>query len=340
MKTISFQETVKSKRVKAILPIVNLALVLLFANNSYAQTAAAPAEDFNVLTMNARRTLPDALNQIALGFLSEREQGIARLTTREEITARQRFIRERFLHAIGGLPERTPLNPKVTGTLKRDGYRIEKIIFESLPKFYVTANLYVPETGRAPYPAILMPLGHESGGKAHEAWQRLAITFVKNGFVMLLFEPVGQGERVQLYDPDLGESKVIRSTDEHTLAGTQCLLLGHSFARHVIWDAMRALDYLVSRPEVDSSRVGITGNSGGGTMTAYMSALDDRIKVAAPSCYLTNWKSLLETIGPQDAEQNLPPWLADGLDQPDFVLAFAPKPMLMLSAIRDFFPIA
>jgi cephalosporin-C deacetylase-like acetyl esterase len=313
------------------------ALMVVFGNDAFAQT---PAEDFSVLTTNARRLLPDALNQIAFGFLNEREKHIARLTSREDITARQRYIRERFLKAIGGLPERTPLNPKVVGTLKRDGYRIEKIIFESLPKFYVTANLYVPETGRAPYPAILMPLGHESGGKAHEAWQRLALTFAKNGFVMLLFEPVGQGERVQLYDPDLGESKVIRSTDEHTLAGTQCLLLGHSFARHVIWDAMRALDYLVARPEVDAQRIGCTGNSGGGTMTAYLAALEDRIKVAAPSCYLTNWRSLLETIGPQDAEQNLPPWLADGLDQPDFVLAFAPKPMLMLSAIRDFFPIA
>jgi cephalosporin-C deacetylase-like acetyl esterase len=312
-------------------------VLLIFARNPFAQT---PAEDFNVFTTNAHRVLPDALNQIAFGFLHEREKQIARLTTREDITARQRYIRERFLKAMGGLPERTPLNPRVVGTLKRDGYRIEKIIFESLPKFYVTANLYVPETGRAPYPAILMPLGHEDGGKAHEAWQRVAITLVKNGFVLLLFEPVSQGERVQLYDADFGESKVRWATSEHTLAGTQCLLLGHSLARHTVWDAMRALDYLVSRPEVDAQRIGCTGNSGGGTMTAYLAALEDRIKVAAPSCYLTNWRSLLETIGPQDAEQNLPPWLADGLDQPDFVLAFAPKPMLMLSAIRDFFPIA
>jgi cephalosporin-C deacetylase-like acetyl esterase len=228
----------------------------------------------------------------------------------------------------------------VTGTLKRNGYRIEKVIFESQPAFYVTANLYLPESGRAPYPGILMPLGHENGGKAHDAWQRLAITFARNGFAILLYEPVSQGERVQLYDPDLGESKVSYATSEHTLAGTQCVLLGHSFARHTIWDGMRALDYLISRPEVDSSRIGCTGNSGGGTMTAYLSALDDRIKVAAPSCYLTNWNSLLETIGPQDAEQNLPPFLSDGLDQGDFVIAFAPKPYLILSATRDFFPIA
>lgn len=337
MKTIStaIQAT---REPKQSIHLLAISLLLLVATNSaFAQT---PAEDFNVLTTNARHVLPEALNQIAFGFLNEREKQIARLTTREDITARQRYIRERFLKAIGGLPERTPLNPRVVGTLKRDGYRIEKIIFESLPKFYVTANLYVPETGRGPFPAILMPLGHEDGGKAHDAWQRVAITLVKNGFVLLLFEPVSQGERVQLYDADFGESKVRWSTSEHTFAGTQCLLLGHSFARHTIWDAMRALDYLVSRPEVDAQRIGITGNSGGGTMTAYLSALEDRIKVAAPSCYLTNWRSLLETIGPQDAEQNLPPWLADGLDQPDFVLAFAPKPMLMLSAIRDFFPIA
>jgi cephalosporin-C deacetylase-like acetyl esterase len=284
--------------------------------------------------------LPDSLDKAALQLLADRERRVAQLSTREEILGRQRFVREKILQAIGGLPERTPLNPKVTGILKRNGYRIEKIIFESQPAFYVTANLYLPETGRAPYPGILMPLGHESGGKAHEAWQRLAITFAKNGFAILLYEPIGQGERVQLYDSDLGESKARQATNEHTLAGTQCLLLGHNFARHRIWDGMRALDYLVSRPEVDSSRIGCTGNSGGGTLTAYLSALDDRIKVAAPSCYLTNWKSLLETIGPQDAEQNLPPFLADGLDQGDFVTAFAPKPYLILSAMRDFFPIA
>jgi cephalosporin-C deacetylase-like acetyl esterase len=316
------------------------ALIVMLAGKLSAQTAGPPAEDLNVLSANSRRMLSEALNQKAFALLREREQRIARITTRDDVSARQRYIRERLLHAIGSLPERTPLNPKVTGTLKRDGYRIEKVIFESQPALYVTANLYVPETGRAPYPGILMPLGHEQGGKAHEAWQRLAITLVKNGFVLLLYEPLGQGERIQLYDPDFGDSKAGGSTTEHTLAGTQCLLLGHSFARHAIWDGLRALDYLLARPEVDAARIGCTGNSGGGTLTAYLSALDDRIKVAAPSCYVTNWQSLLETIGPQDAEQNLPPWLADGLDQPDFVIAFAPKPFLMLSAVRDFFPIA
>ena len=97
---------------------------------------------------------------------------------------------------------------------------------------------------------------------------------------------------------------------------------------------------MASRPEVDAARIGVTGNSGGGTHSAYLGALDDRLAVIAPSCYLTNWRRLLETIGPQDAEQCVPNSIAEGLDLPDFVLAAAPKPYMMLVAIRDFFSIS
>ncbi len=319
-----------------------LAIPICTTGNLFAQSSNKSEENLNVMTgqeSSIRKMLPESLKATAFSHLAEREKRIAALNTREEIEIRQRSIRETILRAIGGLPERTPLNPKVTGVLKRSGYRIEKVIFESRPAFYVTANLYIPETARAPYPGILLPLGHEAGGKSNPDWQHLAITFARNGFVVLTWDPMGQGERIQLYDPDWGGSKVIQSTTEHTIAGAQCLLLGHSFARHRIHDGLRALDYLVSRPEVDATRIGCTGNSGGGTMTAYLSALDNRIKVAAPSCYITSWKSLLDTIGPQDAEQNLPPFLSDGMDQADFVIAFAPKPYLIASAVQDFFPI-
>ena len=324
--------------------LLSFGIVILFctAGNLIAQSSSKSEENLNVLTgeeSTVRKMLPESLKATAARHLGEREKRIADLNTREDIEIRQRSIRESILRAIGGLPERTPLNPKVTGVLKRSGYRIEKVIFESQPAFYVTANLYIPENSRAPYPGILLPLGHEAGGKSNPDWQHLAVTFARNGFVVLTWDPMGQGERIQLYDPDLGGSKVIQSTTEHTIAGAQCLLLGHSFARHRIHDGLRALDYLVSRPEVDATRIGCTGNSGGGTMTAYLSALDNRIKVAAPSCYITSWKSLLDTIGPQDAEQNLPPFLSDGMDQADFVIAFAPKPYLIASAVQDFFPI-
>jgi cephalosporin-C deacetylase-like acetyl esterase len=160
------------------------------------------------------------------------------------------------------------------------------------------------------------------------------------GFVALTWDPIGQGERLQMYDEDLRESKVGDSTTEHTVLGTQCMLIGDHLARYTVWDGMRALDYLLSRSEVDPTRVGLTGNSGGGTHTAYLAALDDRIQVAAPSCYISSWRAMLHTIGPQDAEQTFPFWLKDGLDYPDYLYAFAPKPYLLLSAIRDFFPIA
>ncbi len=315
--------------------------VLLCRVFSISSAQSKTEDDLNVLRDPAsRKMLPEALKAIAFAHLEEREKTVRAISTPEAIKARQRLIRETILQAIGGLPAQTPLNPKITGVLKRNSYRIEKVIFESAPAFYVTANLYIPETGRGPFPGILFPLGHESGGKSNTDWQHLAITFARNGFVVLTWDPMGQGERIQIYDPDFGGSKLVQSTTEHTVAGTQCLLLGHSFARHRIHDGLRALDYLVSRAEVDAARIGCTGNSGGGTMTAYLSALDDRIKVAAPSCYITSWRRLLETIGPQDAEQNLPPFLSNRMEQADFIIAFAPKPYLILSAIRDFFPIA
>ena len=287
-----------------------------------------------------RNMLPAHVDRLAHSLLEERKQRIARLASSADVAERKAYVRERMLRAIGGLPDRTPLNARAAGVLERDEYRIEKVIFESQPRFYVTANLYVPQRGRPPYPGILFPLGHETGAKAHSAWQQMLGSLAKKGYVALAWDPIGQGERAQLYDPDWGESKVFRSTTEHTIVGIQCLLVGDSLARYTIWDAMRALDYLLSRPEVDASRIGCTGNSGGGTHTAYLAALDDRIKVAAPSCYLTSWSRLLESIGPQDAEQNLIPWLRDGLDHADFVYAFAPKPYLILSAIRDFFSIS
>lgn len=283
--------------------------------------------------------LREYLNRQALARLEEREQEIARISTPEEVAKRRAYVREQMVHDLGGLPVRTPLNAHVVGTLDRDGYKIEKVIFESQPRFFVTGNLYLPTTGHPPYPGILFPEGHEEGGKCNGDWQQTLGDFARRGYVCFTWDTLGQGERVQLYDPDLEAGKIPASTEEHTVMGIQCLLVGDNIARYTIWDGMRALDYLLSRPEVDPARLACTGNSGGGTHTAYLSALDDRIKLAMPSCYITSWRRLLESIGPQDAEQCLPPSIAQGLDHGDFILAAAPKPYLILSAIRDFFSI-
>src|SRR5262249_37223409 len=154
---------------------------------------------------------------------------------------------------------------------------------------FVTANLYLPLRGQPPYPAVLYPLGHEIGAKAYPVWQQMLVTLARRGYVALAWDPLGQGERIQTYDPDWKDSKFHASTLEHTELGVQCLLIGDHLARYTIWDGLRALDYLVSRKEVDTARVGVAGNSGGGTHSTYVSALDDRISAAAPSCYTSSW---------------------------------------------------
>jgi cephalosporin-C deacetylase-like acetyl esterase len=320
-------------------PITLLALIFFFT-----QQPALAQNQLDFLSnlaeaRNLRQMLPNHVNGLARVALGARSEKIASLTSPKALQARKQYVRERILASLGGLPERTPLNVRPVGTLERPDYRIEKFIFESQPQFYVPAHLYLPKRGTPPYPAILFPLGHEFDTKARPLWQLFLGTLATRGYVVLTYDPVGQGERIQLYDPDWGESKVFRNNTEHTILGIQCLLIGDNLARYSVWDGMRALDYLLSRPEVDAKRIACTGNSGGGNMTAFLAALDDRIQVAAPSCWINSWQSLLETIGQQDAEQVLIPSLQDGLDHGDFLYAFAPKPYLILSAIRDFFAI-
>ncbi len=316
-----------------------LTALLLSGTGAWAQDN----QDLRFLTNHTdyrrlRDQLSDYTLKRAFSQLDAREAKVATWTA-EDARARKAQFREKFIRLLGGFPAKTPLNARVTGTIEAADYRIEKIIFESQPRFFVTANLYLPKTGKAPYPAILFPLGHESGAKSHDTWQQILVTFARKGYVCLAWDPLGQGERVQLFDADLGGSKAAPSTTEHTVLGTQTLLAGIPLARYTIWDGIRALDYLVSRPEVDPKRIGLTGNSGGGTHTAYIASLDDRIQVAAPSCFITSWRRLLLSIGPQDAEQCVPGFLAEGLDHADFIYGFAPKPYRMLSAIRDFFSI-
>lgn len=284
----------------------------------------------------AEDRLLDWMNGIALEQLDRREAAVKAIQTVEQAEARKRMVRAKILELIGGLPDYNgPLNPRITGRVEKQGYVIEKVIFESLPQYFITANLYRPRAaGR--YPGVLMPLGHYTQGKVAE--ERIAANLALKGFVALAYDPLGQGERQQAYDRRMRTSLAGGSTDQHTLAGGQSLLAGQSFARYRIWDARRALDYLVSRPEVDAEKIGCTGCSGGGTLTTYISALDARIKVAAPACYMNTFRLLFS--GPTgDSEQSIPGFLAAGLDLADYVELFSPKPWLIVSTIADFFPI-
>ena len=238
------------------------------------------------------------------------------------------------MELLGGLPNYDgPLNARTTGGINASGYAIEKVVFESLPRYFVTGNLYVPETP-GKHPGILFPLGHWQQGKPIA--QQIAGNLALKGFVVFAYDPVGQGEREQAYDWRVGRSLGGGATEQHIQLGALSLLVGQEVARYNIWDAKRALDYLVGRPEVDGGRIGCTGCSGGGTITTYISALDDRIKVAIPSCYMNSFRKLFP--GPLgDSEQSLHSFLAEGLDQADYVELFAPKPWLMTSTEDDFF---
>ncbi|MBM3458061.1 MAG: hypothetical protein FJX77_05965 [Armatimonadetes bacterium] len=213
---------------------------------------------------------------------------------------------------------------------------MEKVLYESRPGFHVSAALYLPDRP-GKYPGILFPCGHSENGKAAEAYQRACILLAKNDMVVLCFDPIGQGERKQVLD-QAGKS-AYRATAEHSMVGIGATLLGRNTASAMVWDGIRSLDYLCSRPEVDPKKIGCTGNSGGGTQTSYLMALDDRIIAAAPGCYLTTFRRLLETIGPQDAEQNIHGQVRQGLDHADYAILHAPQPTLMCVATRDFFDI-
>ena len=304
----------------------------------------AAQEDLQVMKSNGEAKLASSmfynyLSASAFKYLEARKAEIAAIKTPAQVAERQRIIREKMLGTIGSLPERTPLKPQVTGRLERPEYTIEKVIYQSRPGFYVAADLYIPKTGQRPYPAVLGASGHYMESKAAGEYQNLWISLAKLGFVVLAFDPPGQGERLMYYDRDLGATVLEGTVIEHTLPGVQCLLTGSNVAGYFIWDEMRSIDYLLSRPEVDPKRIAVTGNSGGGTQSAYIAALDDRLAAAAPNCWLTSWRRLWETIGPQDAEQNMLPFIASGLDHPDYIIAFAPKPFQISASIQDFFSI-
>ncbi|MDE2927388.1 MAG: prolyl oligopeptidase family serine peptidase [Acidobacteriota bacterium] len=304
--------------------------------------------DLRVLPASARpdgevRLLRDHLRPLVHAALDRRLQAYEALKTPEQIRDYQERLRAEFIESLGGFPERTPLRPRVVGRLTGDGFRAEKLIYESRPGFHVTAVLYLPEA-EPPYPGVLVPCGHSENGKAAELYQRAAILMARNGLAVLCYDPVGQGERKQILEDGAPRSEPakgrFRPTEEHNLAGVAPILLGRNLATYRIWDGIRSIDYLAGRDDVDESRIGCTGNSGGGLMTAYLMALDPRIAAAASSCFITTTRRKNDDPGPGDAEQNIYAQTAYGMDHADYILMRAPKPALILAATKDFVPIA
>ena len=274
------------------------------------------------------------MDQIAQQQLQRREDAIAAIHTIDEAKKRQAWVREKLLQLMGGFPASTsPLNARITGTIHAEGYTIDKVIFESLPKLYVTADLYRPNRpGR--YPAVLIQSGHTQEGRPED--QRLAANLALQGFVALAFDPIGQGEREQTYDPQLDGEVAGWSTNEHIQAGAQSLLINEGLGRYFIWDAKRAIDYLASRPDVDPGHMGAVGCSGGGALTTFIGALDPRLKIVAPACFTQSYRLLFAGPDP-DPEMTFPSLVSSGLDHADFAELAAPRAWLFLATEHDYF---
>ncbi|MGH9659623.1 MAG: dienelactone hydrolase family protein, partial [Bryobacteraceae bacterium] len=273
------------------------------------------------------RCLPDYLRSLAAAAYQRRNTAIARLTSSTAIRERQRWTRETFWKLIGSQPQRTPLNTRTAGSFERDGYRVEKIDYESVPRFRVPANLYIPTSGTPPYPGVLFQMGHSLNGKAADTYQRCCQALARLGYVVLAFDPMGQGERVYYPDASGTNTRLRSADDEHTTPGRQMLLTGDTSTRLQLWDAIRSLDVLAADPRVDPKRLASTGQSGGGTLTMLLACADDRLACAAVAMGNTENFACAGFNPPgstDDAEQNFIDGGAHGFDRWDLLYPLAP----------------
>ena len=299
-------------------------------------SSAAVGMELDLLGGKGRGLLNDYLMGIVHRQYVERREGLEKaLESPDALAAHRERLRRDYLELIGPWPEKTPLVAEVTGTIECDGYRIEKVVFQSRPQHRVTANLYLPAKGKPPYRAVLVACGHAGNAKAYPSYQPAGILLARNGLVALIYDPVSQGERHQRMNADE------TGTANHTHLYCGAILVGRSVVKYEAWDGIRGIDYLLSRPEVDPDKpVGMTGNSGGGTQTTFLMPLDDRIGPAAPSCYLmTQERKFITRTGPADGCQHIPYEGARGIDHADYILMRAPRPTRVLAADQDYFDI-
>jgi cephalosporin-C deacetylase-like acetyl esterase len=284
------------------------------------------------------RYLARKLNALAAHWDTER----AKIRTPADLEVRNRFVRDKMREMIHGYPPRTPLQPRVVRKFERVGYRVENVMFQSRPDFWVTGNLYIPTAGPGPFPGLISPCGHYALARMQPDYQFAYLNLVKAGFVVLAYDPIGQGERRHYWNPHTGETELdLNPIYEHSMPGQLLLLMGEDLTQYRVWDGIRAIDYLLERPEVDPQRVGCAGHSGGGTLTMFISALDERVRCAVINQGGTSHRWPLDirpesSVGPSDVEQNLFPAAVHGVDLCDLHVAIAPRPLLAL--IEDYNP--
>jgi len=286
----------------------------------------------------ARPSFADALTDEIAALDLKADASVRAIATPAELADRQAAWRTAWIAGIGGLPERTPLNAEEGPVVACDGFTLQNILFESMPGVPVVGHLALPASSafKPPYPAVLMPMGHSNDGILAPRYAAHLAMMARAGFAAFTWDPISQGERRQSapkYDyPD-------NCSTEHTSIGARGWLVGWNFARFRIWDGLRALDWLETRRDVDCTRVGVCGTSGGGTMSAYLQALDPRITAAFPNCYVSSIRAVFAERGCHDAEQFFWNQLNVGVNHAAMLAMGCPRVSLATgSRWKDYFP--
>jgi dienelactone hydrolase len=303
--------------------------------------AQDPVEFPGVAYRDYPRCLPDYLRGLAAAAREKRNAALKEIDSTNAVRERQQWVRKTLIELIGKFPQKTDLNLRITGSFERPGYRLERVVYESRPNLHISANLYVPTSGRGPFPGVLFQLGHAGNGKAYDSYQRACQGLARLGFLVLAFDPMGQGERIYYPDASGIRTRLPEGADEeHTHPGKQMLLAGKTCTQFQLWDAIRSLDYLASHPLVDSTRLASTGQSGGGTLSMLLAAVDDRLATVAVFSGNTENVATANFLPPgstDDAEQNFVGAGPLGFDRWDLLYPFAPKPMLISISDKDDF---
>jgi len=307
-------------------------LLLSMSGPVLAAQSELTAKDLIVLDNPAKKMMKGYLTALVDEQFARRNATLAKLTTAQDWKRHADVIRKSMSTWTGPFPERTPLNVRVTGTIQRPEYTVQKILYESRPGFLVSANLHLPKGYEGRRPAVLNVIGHSPAGKATDKVQRRGIAQARKGFVALTIDTIGQGERQV---PDYARAGRPPG-NAHQIIGTQAFLAGTHVFSLMVWDVIRAVDYLVSRPDVDPERIACTGCSGGGMMTTYMLPFEPRITVAVPACNPNTWSHRVHANLATDHEQVFFSAFVAGIDpRGDPLFCQVPKPLQINATSED-----
>ncbi len=247
-------------------------------------------------------------------------------TTRAEWEQRRARLVKQMREAMGPVPDKDcPLDAKVLGVLKRDGYSIERVVFQSRPDLWVTANAYVPANVKGKVPAVLVVHGHWPGARRDPVVQARCLGLVKLGFFVLAVDAFGSGERY---------TAPAKGTYHGALYGSTLWPTGHTLLGMQVYDNRRAVDYLCSRPEVDGTKLGITGASGGGNQTMYAGAMDDRFGAVVPVCSVGTYQAYLHAAC---CVCEVLPGALRFTEESGVLSLVAPRALMVINATRDGF---